>query len=172
MERRSRYRSTLEAWDDIPLYIRDGSIIATQSAEVGYDIRPGAPLLLDIFPSSSRAAQFSVYDDDGHTYAYENGGYFQQHIAASVHGKVIVLTLAPPTGNFRTTIPSYILRVHAPASDVSRDFGKMRKFASEATMMKSNKAGWVTGNDRFGTVTVIHQPIGDCFRGTRFILTM
>ena len=160
------------AWDDIPLYIRDGSIIATQSAEVGYDIGPGTPLLLDIFPSSSRAARFSVYDDDGHTYAYENGGYFQQQIAASVRGKVIVLTLAPPTGNFRTTIPSYILRVHAPASDVSRDFGKMRKFASEATMMKSNKAGWVTGNDRFGTVTVIHQPIGDCFRGTRFILTM
>jgi alpha-glucosidase len=158
-------------WDDIPLYIRDGSILATQSAKVGYDIRPRVPLILDVFPSSSRPAQFSVYDDDGHTYAYEKGGYFQQRIAASPRGKAIVLTLAPPTGNFKTTIPGYLLRVHALASDVSRDLGKMTKFASESAMMKSTAAGWAAGNDRFGAVTLIRQPMGDCLRGSRFILT-
>ena len=161
-----------QAWDDIPLYIRDGSIIATQTAEVGYDIKPRVPLILDVFPSSRREAQFSVYDDDGHTYAYEKGIYFQQRIAASVRGEAVVLTLARPTGNFKTTIASYILRVHVPASDVSRDFSKMKRFFSEATLMKSTEAGWTTGNDRFGAVTLIRQPIGDCLRGTRFILTM
>jgi alpha-glucosidase len=160
-----------QAWDDIPLYIRDGSILATQSAEVGYD-RLRVPLVLDIFPSSSRTAEFSVYDDDGHTYAYEKGSYFQQQITASRRPKAVVLTLAPSTGNFKTTIPSYVLRVHAFASDVSRESGKITKFASEATLIASTKLGWTTGNDRFGAVTLIRLPVGDCPLGTRFILTM
>jgi alpha-glucosidase (family GH31 glycosyl hydrolase) len=159
------------AWDDIPLYIRDGSMLATQPAKVAYQTRPRVPLILDIFPSSSRAAEFSVYDDDGHTYAYEKGGYFQQHIAASL-GDAIVLTVARPTGDFKTTIPSYLLRVHALASGVSSDFGKMRRFASEAAIMKSTAAGWATSNDRFGPVTLIREPVGDARRGARFILTM
>ena len=160
------------SWDDIPLYIREGSILATQSAEVGYDVRPKVPLILDVFPSSSRDARFSVYDDDGHTYAYEKGGYFEQRIAASVGGKAIVLTLARPAGNFKTTIPSYLLRVHALASDVSRGSGKMRRFASEAAIRKSTEAGWATSNDRFGAVTLIREPMRDCLQGARLILTM
>lgn len=160
------------AWSDIPLYIRDGSILTTQSAEVGCDIRQGAPLILDIFPSSSRNARFSVYDDDGHTYAYEKGDYFQQVIAASRRGKTTVLTVAPARGTFKTAIPSYILRVHARASAVSRDSNAMKKFESAATIMTSAEAGWATGHDRFGVVTLIRQPVADSLRGTRFALTM
>ena len=52
------------------------------------------------------------------------------------------------------------------------DLGKMTKFASESTIMQSTEAGWATGNDRFGAVTLIRQPMGDCLRGTRFILTL
>jgi alpha-glucosidase len=158
------------AWNDIPLYIRDGSILATQSAQGNHDIGPKVPLILDIFPSPSREARFSLYDDDGHTYAYENGSYFEQRIAASLDGETIELTLARPTGTFKTTVPSYILRVHALASDVSRDSGKMKRFASEAAFMKSTEAGWATSNDRFGPVTLIREPLGDCRGGARFVL--
>jgi hypothetical protein len=48
----------------------------------------------------------------------------------------------------------------------------MRKFASEAAIMKSTEAGWATGNDRFGPVTLIRRPVGECLRGARFVLTM
>ena len=64
-------------WQDVPLYVRAGSILATQPATQGNDLNPKSPLLLDVFPSAARAANFVVYDDDGHTYGYEKGGILQ-----------------------------------------------------------------------------------------------
>jgi len=56
--------------------------VATQPAAQGNDLSLKTPLIMDIFPATSRVADFVVYDDDGNTYAYENGAYFRQEVAA------------------------------------------------------------------------------------------
>ena len=62
-----------KTWQDIPIYVRAGSILATQPEATWNDLNSRTPMVLDVFPSSQRVATFIAYDDDGHTYAYEKG---------------------------------------------------------------------------------------------------
>ena len=68
-------------WQDIPIYVREGSVLATQPSDRGNELSSPAPMVLDIFPSPDRVAHFVQYEDDGHTYEYEHGAYFRQEIA-------------------------------------------------------------------------------------------
>ena len=147
-----------QTWQDIPIYIRDGSIVATQSNDHGNDLDPKLPLVLDIFPATTRTAEFTVYDDDGHTYAYEHGAYFRQSIQAKQHGAATNVTLAAPTGSYTSTIPSYLLRVHRTATVVWGDHGGLHKFPTEAAFQDSADPGWTTSKDRFGPVTLVRIP--------------
>jgi alpha-glucosidase len=45
-------------WQDIPIFVREGSIIATRPAADGNDLNPKTPLFMDVFPSTSRVAKF------------------------------------------------------------------------------------------------------------------
>ncbi len=75
------YAVDARTWQDIPLFVRDGSIIASAPAPEYTDEHPVTEVTLDIFPTAS-PAQFQYYDDDGATYDYERGIYFQQAITA------------------------------------------------------------------------------------------
>jgi len=142
-------------WQDIPIYVRDGSIIATQSSEQGKELDRKVPLALDVFPSTQRTAVFTIYDDDGHTYAYEHGKYFRQQISATQHGSVTDLLLAPAEGSYVSTIPSYLFRIHRAAVNVKSDVNTLYKFHSEFAFRNSAELGWATTRDRFGPVTLV-----------------
>jgi alpha-glucosidase len=147
-------------WTDIPLFVREGSILATQPATTGKDLSPKAPLVLDVFPSTARAATFAVYDDDGHTYAYEKGSYFRQEVKAVVAGEGVDVTLSAAEGSFKPEMTNYILRVHTSVMKVTGGPGTLRKFASEAEMKGSTESGWASAQDRFGPVMVVRMPVG------------
>ena len=59
--------------DIIPLYIREGGIIPMTEVMQYTDERPDALYTIVIAPG--RNGCFTVYEDDGNTYKYENGGY-------------------------------------------------------------------------------------------------
>jgi alpha-glucosidase len=153
------------AWTDMPLYIRQGSIVATQPSKEGNDLNPKVPLEMDIFPSPLRTAKFLVYDDDGHTYAYEKSDYFEQNIAAKQNGAAVELDIDPSKGRYKTTIPAYMMRVHTSAARVESSL-KLRKFVDEAHFNTSSEAGWVTSHDRFGSAVLIRLAPGDLNQGT------
>ncbi len=92
-----------EKWQDIPLYVRAGSIVATQPQSQGNDLSPKTSLVLDVFPSAARAAGFLVYDDDGHTYAYEKGEYFRQEVSAKQSGSSVEVPCRPPLARIGPT---------------------------------------------------------------------
>jgi len=142
-------------WQDIPLYVRAGSILATQPAEHGNDLSPATPLVLDVFPSPARTANFMIYDDDGHSYDYEKGTYFRQEISAVRSARATDIELASATGSFKPHFPSYLLRVHQASSGVASDTDKLARFGSESAFQASAEPGWFSTTDRFGAVTVI-----------------
>jgi alpha-glucosidase (family GH31 glycosyl hydrolase) len=144
-----------KTWQDIPLYVRAGSILATQPAERGNELSPAVPLVLDIFPSRTRAASFLIYDDDGHSYDYEKGGYFRQEITAMQSGSVANIELAAATGAYKAHFPSYRLRVHQASVGVTSDGQTLTKFASASAFESSSDPGWFSTTDRFGAVTEI-----------------
>ncbi len=67
---------TIEAaapYDQLPLYVRAGSIIPT-GPEIEYvGEKPDAPLTVYVYAGAD--GQFNLYEDDGLTYAYEKGGF-------------------------------------------------------------------------------------------------
>ena len=146
-------------WQDIPLYVRDGSILASQPAAVGNELSPTTPLMLDVFPSAARAANFVVYDDDAHTYAYENGEYFRQEFAATRSAASTDIRIHAATGTYKAHFPTYVLRVHQTSQTVTNDGTTMKKFASEQEFLASNQPGWFSTSDRFGAVTEVRLTV-------------
>jgi alpha-glucosidase len=147
-----------KTWQDIPIYVREGSIVATQPAAVGNDLTPATPLVLDVFPSSARVARFLAYDDDGHTYGYEKGEYFRQEIAAKGSGSSTEIALDSATGTYKAHFPSYILQVHQASGSVTGDGAKLKRFTSESAFRSSSEAGWFLATDKFGPVTEVRIP--------------
>jgi alpha-glucosidase len=140
------------AWQDIPLYVRAGSILATQPTEHGNELRPATPLVLDVFPSPVRTAKFLAYDDDGHSYDYEKGGYFRQEITATRSGRATNIEIAAASGAYKPHFPSYLLRVHQASAGVTNDGRMLTRFPSANAFESSSEPGWFSTTDRFGGV--------------------
>ena len=101
-------------WSDIPLFVRTGSIVATQPVEQFVSQTPQTEVTLDVWPGSDRAS-FRFYDDDGSTYAYQHGAFFSQEIEAVLNGNGATVKFSPPTGRWRPSLAQYRLRVHLPS---------------------------------------------------------
>lgn len=77
----SKYGRKIDAWwmdasepnlrDCLPLYVRAGSIVPVGPALEWSDQKPADDLLLVIYTGAD--ARFTLYEDDGLTYAYEKG---------------------------------------------------------------------------------------------------
>ena len=145
-------------WQDIPIYVREGSILATQPAAEGNELSLKTSLLMDVFPSQSRTAAFLVYDDDGHTYSYEKGDYFRQEIAAKGAAGSTEVAVHAATGSYKPHFPDYVLRVHSAAGVVINDGMTLKKFTSDAEFRSSSEPGWVSTTDKFGAVAEIRIP--------------
>jgi hypothetical protein len=146
-------------WQDVPLYVRAGSILASQPATQGNDLSPKSSLLLDVFPSAARVANFVVYDDDGHTYDYEKGEYFRKAMTAKRSGTSTEIALNAATGTYRPQFPHYLLRVHQASANVTSQGAGLKRFPSESAFRSANEPGWFSGVDKFGPVTEVRLPV-------------
>ena len=144
-----------QTWQDIPLYVRAGSIVATQPERHGNELSPSTPVDLDVFPSPARAASFLVYDDDGLTYDYEKDAFFRQEVSAKVSPRATNIDIAAATGSYKPHFSTYLLRVHQASKDVRLDGRKLGKSRSATVFQSSSAPGWISTTDRFGAVTEI-----------------
>jgi alpha-glucosidase len=143
-----------KTWKDIPLFVRDGSILATQPVEQYVDQKPVSEITLDVFPSDAPAA-FTVYDDDGGTYGYEKGQFLRQQIAARRAGKSTRVTIDAASGSYAGPLRTYLLRIHTPASRVTLDGKKLVSAKTAET-----GTAWNLGSDRFGPVVQLRIAAG------------
>ncbi len=86
--------------DELPVYVREGSIVPMAPLVQSTGEKPVGPLTLRVFPGEN--CQGSVYQDDGESYDFRKGAYFRQHFTCSVadDGSVTV-TLAKSEGSLR-----------------------------------------------------------------------
>jgi len=144
------------SWQDIPLFIRSGSIVASQPSQDYTDQYPVAEIALDVFPSA-QPAQFTYYDDDGTTYAYEKGVYYRQPIRASTKGLTANLSFGEPSGAFKPPLRFWLVRVHSTtAASVVLLNGK--PLAKVPASRSGASSFWSEGRDRFGPVTTMRIP--------------
>ena len=148
-----------KTWQDIPLFVRDGSIVALEPVEQYVGQHPVPEIALDIFPAA-RAADFLAYDDDGLTYNYERGQYLRQEIGAVRSGDAVSVTIAAAGGDYKSPLRTYLLRIHALAHQVSVN-GKPLPQTDRWVPSAAPGAGWVQSSDRFGPVVLLRVHAGE-----------
>ncbi len=151
-------------WKDVPLFVRSGSILATQPVEQYVGQQAIRQITLDIFPDAS-AAHFLIYDDDGTTYAYERGQYLRQPMSAVRRGATTIVTLDDATGQYSGALTSYLLRIHSTARNVQRNGKPLSRQQASATPAVDE---WSSTHDRFGPVVLVRVRAG----GARSVFTL
>lgn len=145
-------------WKDIPLFVRDGSILATQPVEQYVNQQSFNELTLDIFPSA-QSATFVAYDDDGKTYDYEKGQYLRQKVMAVRKGRETTITVAPPSGTYASPIRTYLLRIHTEAHHVLLN-NKPLVAVNPEQLQPAGEGHWASGHDRFGNDVLVRLTAG------------
>jgi alpha-glucosidase (family GH31 glycosyl hydrolase) len=144
-----------QTWSDIPLFIRAGSILPNQDVQQYVGEHPVTRVFVDVFPSATETS-FTYYDDDGISYAYESGAFYEQRLSTSDNGTVTRFDSATPTGTYRPPLLEYEVKLHAIAARAVTIDGKQCTHYADLAHLESGAAeGWTTGTDRYGAVTFV-----------------
>lgn len=76
--------------DEMPLYVRAGAILAMQPVIQHTGETPDGPLQLRVYPGSD--CKGSLYQDDGHTFAYRKGEILRINYSCSVSAISLTIT--------------------------------------------------------------------------------
>jgi alpha-glucosidase len=153
-----RYTVDPKTWKDIPLFVKQGSIVASQPAQDYVDQKPATEVTLDVF-TGPRPATFMYYDDDGNTYAYEKGAYYRQPITAVEVRGGAQIRIEAPRGAYQPALRTFVVRVHGiRASAVTVNGSKLPRVVQ--LREGESSAAYAAGNDRFGAFTAVRIPAG------------
>ncbi len=78
------------AIDELPLYVRAGAIIPMQPVVQSTNEKPNGPLQLRVYPGKD--CRGSLYQDDGHTFAYQRGEFLRIKYSCELSGNSITMT--------------------------------------------------------------------------------
>ena len=149
-----------KTWGDIPLFIRAGAIVPVQTAMDYAGQRPLTSVTMQVFPADSDS-HFAYYDDDGETFAYEQGAYFSQAMSVRRQGGGIEFTVAAAQGTYKPALRDYLLAIHGGSAKTVRVNGKPLAAAPTlASLRQSAGEGWAGGHDRYGAVTWVKLATG------------
>ncbi|MCP4399002.1 MAG: DUF5110 domain-containing protein [bacterium] len=101
--------------ESIPLFVKAGGIIPLGPAMQYVTEKELNPVTLLMYPDE-RASEFTLYEDDGETYGYEQGEYaLTKYTCANAKDGSIVITIDTPRGNFEgmTASRNYVVKVYS-----------------------------------------------------------
>jgi alpha-glucosidase len=106
----------------MPLYARAGAIVPSGPAMRYTDERPLDALTLDLFPGDG---EFTLYEDDGHTFAYQHGQFCTTRYTLRREGMDLVFTIGKREGDYIPTRRTITVNVKGPdryAADGATEF--------------------------------------------------
>jgi len=153
------YAIDAHTWQDIPLFVRAGSILASESPQAYAGQQPVHEIVLDVF-ATAQPARFVYYDDDGATYTYEQGVYYRQTIQASASGQTTRVSFEKPSGSFHSPLRSYLIHIHGNrrAKSVLLNGKPLSRVTANRLDAAVGGTLWATSEDKFGPVTTIRIP--------------
>ena len=84
--------------DELPVYVRAGSIIPMQALVQSTDEIPQGPLELHVYPGSN--CKGSIYLDDGHTFKYKQGEYLRTEFTCEKTSDGVRVKIGTRQGSF------------------------------------------------------------------------
>lgn len=85
--------------DEMPLYVRAGAILPMQPLVQFTDQKPDGPLDLRVYPGSDCSG--ALYQDDGHSFAYQRGELLRVNYSCAVAPGSITVASAVKQNNFK-----------------------------------------------------------------------
>ena len=157
--RKIKYAINPGVWTDIPLFVRRGAVIFTQDVVPSLGNARPATIYVDAFPGATETGA-TFYDDDGATYACEEGDYLKQRITVCDQGASASLTVAARTGTYQSAVRSYLVRLHGRAADQITVDNTVLPFVEDAALLLDVEQGWTVTRDVYGPATIIKLPAG------------
>jgi alpha-glucosidase len=106
----SKNKLTLHpALDEMPLYVRAGAIIPTQPLVQNTAEKPSGPLQLRVYAGDN--CRGSLYDDDGHSFAYQRGELLRVNYSCQASPGSVTITSTTETSSFQPWWNSAEVRV-------------------------------------------------------------
>ncbi|MCG8477141.1 MAG: glycoside hydrolase family 31 protein [Cytophagales bacterium] len=100
--------------DDIPVFVKRGSIIPQMPVMQFIDENPNYPLVLNVFPHfRKRKAVFHVYEDDGTTNDYKKNIYGERIVSCRTSEKSLEIRIKKKEHNeYSLKSRAYVFRLH------------------------------------------------------------
>ena len=146
-------------WSDIPLFVRRGAILFTQDVFPSLGQARPTQIYVDAFPGKT-ATGATFYDDDGTTYAYEEGNFSKQRITVRDDGTTASLTVAARSGPYQGSVKSFFIRIHGRAAQAVTLDGNALPPAANLVALRTDPQGWTVVRDVYGPATIIKLPAG------------
>jgi alpha-glucosidase len=100
--------------DEMPLYVRAGAIVPMQPLVQSTQETPLGPLQLRVYPGED--CRGSLYQDDGHTFAYQRGEYLRVKYTCQLSSGGVSITSSIEKNTFRTWWNAETITVYAVPS--------------------------------------------------------
>jgi alpha-glucosidase len=100
--------------DEMPLYVRGGAILPMQSVVQNTGETPEGPLQLRVYPGED--CQGSLYQDDGHTFAYQKGEILRVNYSCAVTSGSLTITSTVEKNVFQPWWTNAALTVYGTAA--------------------------------------------------------
>ncbi len=90
--------------DQIPLFVKAGSIIPMLPVRESIGSSPEDSMYLEIYPDPKMTASFKLYEDDGHSLDYQKGAFattlFQEKVEAKAKSSKMIISIGTAIGNY------------------------------------------------------------------------
>jgi alpha-glucosidase len=100
--------------DRLPVFVRAGAILPRQPLVQSTADTPHGPLRLDIYPGPD--CRGLLYADDGHSTAFEKGGFFRQTVRCFTDHAGLRIAFSAPDGGFQPWWREIAVTVHGRAA--------------------------------------------------------
>ena len=137
--------------DYLPVFVRAGTILPREAVTQSTAETPKGPLMLDIYPGED--CQGVLYDDDGHSMAYEHAGFMRQTVRCTITPGGISIAFDARQGRYTPWWRQIAVTVHGWDGDADvRVAG--RSVASAPTAKARTLAFTIADQRRPATITV------------------
>jgi alpha-glucosidase len=99
------------ALEEMPLYVRGGAIIPMQPVVQSTSEKPSGDLLLRVYPGED--CRGALYEDNGHTFAYQRGEFLRVNYSCRVSPSLIAINTSTKKSGFQPWWNAAQLTVYA-----------------------------------------------------------
>lgn len=111
------------ALNELPVFVRAGTILPRQPLIQSTSETPNGPLTLEVYPGDD--CHGTLYLDDGHSQAYRQGHYLRQRIRCLTTADGLVVTFETRAGDYRPWWPSIDVVIHGWDGAASAQVGAL-----------------------------------------------